>query len=95
MKKDLNELKRKMLPILKKHGVIKAGIFGSYARGEAKKKSNLDILVKFKDRKSLFEFVGTKLELEELLKKSVDLVDYSTIKPLLKERILKEEVRII
>ncbi|OPY29217.1 MAG: hypothetical protein A4E27_00198 [Methanobacterium sp. PtaU1.Bin242] len=41
---------------------------------------------------SLLDFVGIKLEIEEKLGRKVDLVEYSTIKPLLKENILKEEV---
>ncbi len=44
---------------------------------------------------SLFDFVGIKLEIEEELERKVDLVEYSTIKPLLKERILKEQVVIL
>jgi len=39
--------------------------------------------------------VGLKLEIEEALRKKVDLVEYNTIKPLLKERILKEQVVIL
>ncbi len=95
MNANITTIKRKILPILKRNGVVKAGIFGSYARGNEKKRSDLDLLVRFKGKTSLFDFVGTKLELEESLKKNVDLVEYSTIKPLLKERILKEEIKIL
>ena len=42
-----------------------------------------------------FEFVGIKFELEDKLKRKVDLVSYRGLHPLLKNRILKEEVRII
>ena len=70
---------------------MKAGIFGSYARGEAKKRSDVDILIKQKGRKSLLDLVG----LEMKLKKKVDLLDYKGLSPYLKERILKEEVRIL
>ena len=44
---------------------------------------------------SLIGFIGLKLALEEILKKKVDLVEYSAIKPIIKERILSEEIRII
>jgi len=80
---------------LKRNGVVKAGIFGSYARGEQKKNSDVDFLVKIKKRISLLDFVGIKLELEEKLGKKVDLVEYDTVKPLIKEEIFKEEVRIL
>lgn len=54
--RTLNEIKCKIIPILKKNDVIKAGIFGSYARGEETKNSDLDILVKTKKSMSLLGF---------------------------------------
>lgn len=84
-------IKRKIIPILKRQGVTKAAFFGSVARGEAKKKSDIDILVKLEKGKSLFDFVGLKIELEEKLGKKVDLVTYRAIKPRLKDIILKDE----
>ena len=94
-----NKLKKntelKIVSILKRNGVVKAGIFGSYARGEAKKNSDIDILIKFKGRKSLFDLVGLEIELNKMLKKKTDLLTYNSISPFLKDRIIKEEVRII
>ncbi len=97
MKNDIAEIKRAIVPILRKNGVVKAGIFGSYARGEATRKSDVDILIKFnaKARKSLLDLVGLELELEENVGKKVDLVEYSVIHPRLKDQILHEEVRVI
>ncbi len=91
----LQKIIKQSLPVLKRNGVVKAGIFGSYARGEQKKNSDVDFLVKIKKRISLLDFVGIKLELEEKLGKKVDLVEYDTVKPLIKEEIFKEEVRIL
>ena len=62
-------IKKQIMPILKRQGVIKAALFGSIARGEMKKNSDIDILVKLKKGKSLFDFVELKLELEEKLGK--------------------------
>ena len=84
-----------MLPLLRKYGVVRAGIFGSFARGETTKKSDIDILVQFKGRKSLFDLVRLERELKSTLKKEVDLLTYKSIHPLLKDRILKEEIRIL
>ncbi|MBU1204497.1 MAG: nucleotidyltransferase family protein [Nanoarchaeota archaeon] len=92
-KKQLNILKKKIIPILKKNHVVRAGIFGSYACGEQKKDSDVDILIEFND--SLLTLVRIERELKENLGKKVDLLTYKGIHPLLKERILKEEVRII
>ena len=93
---ELAELKKKIVPVLKRNGVVRAGIFGSYARGEAKKNSDIDILIKIRAKKfSLLDLVGLELELKEKLKRNVDLVEYSTIHPLLNDGILKEEVPIL
>ena len=92
----INEIKRKALPVLRKYDLKKAGIFGSVARGELREDSDVDILVEIeRDDLSLLDFVGIKLELEEALGRKVDLVEYDTIKPLLRERILAEEVPIL
>ncbi|OGZ84320.1 MAG: hypothetical protein A2599_02095 [Candidatus Staskawiczbacteria bacterium RIFOXYD1_FULL_39_28] len=89
---SIQEIKKKISPILKKNGVKKAAIFGSYARGEEKKRSDVDILIKYKyDNKSYFDLVGLQLELEKKLKKKVDLLTYDSIHPLLKKSILEDE----
>jgi len=88
-------IKVKILPILKKYGVKKAGIFGSVVRGEDTEKSDVDILVEIDARMSLLDFAGLKLELEEALGIKVDMGEYSTIKPIIKEQILSEEVAIL
>ncbi len=92
---QIKEIVRKSLPLLKQNGVVKAGIFGSYARGEQRKNSDVDMLIKFKGRKSLFDLVGLEQELEEVLGKKVDLLTYQSINYLIKDRILKEEIRIL
>ena len=92
----INEIKRIVLPILRKYDLKKAGIFGSIARGELREDSDVDILVEIeRDDLSLLDFVGIKLELEAALGRKVDLVEYDTIKPLLRERILAEEIPIL
>jgi len=91
--KEIEKMKPKIVRVLKKNGIEKAGIFGSYARGEQKKKSDVDILVEFNG--SLLKLVGMELELKKRLKKEIDLLTYGGIHHLLKERILKEEVRIL
>ncbi|MBU1622413.1 MAG: nucleotidyltransferase domain-containing protein, partial [Nanoarchaeota archaeon] len=67
MNKEIKEIQRKVVPLLKKYGVVRAGIFGSYARGEQKKKSDLDLLieVKKKSKFSLFDLVGLEMKLEQ------------------------------
>lgn len=91
----IEEIKRKVLPILQRYGVKKIGLFGSCVRREMRKNSDIDILVEIAKDISLLDFVGLKLEIEEALGRKVDLVEYNTIKPFLRDRILNEEVRIL
>ncbi len=90
---EISKLKAKIKPILRKNKIARAGIFGSYARGEQNKNSDIDILIEFKG--GLLDLVGLELELRKILKKKVDLLTYNGINPLLKKRILLEEIRII
>ncbi len=93
--KEVEKIRKKILPLLKKNKVSRAGIFGSYARGEQKKNSDIDILVKISEDISLLDFIGLKLKLEEILGRKIDLVEYSTIKSRIRNQILNEEIRII
>jgi predicted nucleotidyltransferase len=94
-KLTIEDIKHKILPILNRYGTKRAALFGSYVRGEAKDNSDIDILVEITEDLSLLDFVGIKLEIEDALGKKVDLVEYDTIKPLLRERILNEQVVIL
>ncbi|HCP08522.1 MAG TPA: hypothetical protein DIT25_01855 [Candidatus Moranbacteria bacterium] len=85
------DIKKKILPILKRQGVIKAAVFGSAARGKMTKKSDIDILVKLAKNKSLLDLVGLKLELEDKLGRDVDVLSYGGIHPLLRAIILKDQ----
>lgn len=89
----------KVLPIvagvLKKYGIKKAGIFGSYARGEQNSRSDVDIIIEPSKGLGLFNFVGIKLELEEKLHLKVDLLTYNSLNKYLKKRVLQEEMKII
>ena len=92
---SINQIKEKALPILKNAGVTKSALFGSYVHGDSHENSDVDILVEFPKEKSLFDFIGLKLRLEEILEKKVDLVEYDTIKPLLRESILGSQVSLL
>lgn len=95
MKSDIKSISQMILPILRQHNVRRAALFGSCAKGNMRKDSDIDLLVEIKEDISLLDFVGIKLELEGALKRKVDLVEYSTIKPLLRESILQEQVKIL
>jgi hypothetical protein len=83
------------LPILRRYGVTRAGVFGSRARGESREDSDLDILVDLPEGASLLDLVGLQLDLGDALRIAVDAHTYRSLHPLLRERILSEEVRIL
>lgn len=87
----LYDIKSRIVPILMRQEVQKAALFGSYARNEAGKDSDIDILVKMGRGKTLLDLVALRLELREKLGKNVDILTYDSINPLLKARILKEQ----
>ncbi|KAF5421313.1 MAG: hypothetical protein C5S44_06875 [Candidatus Methanocomedens sp.] len=91
MNEQIIEIREKILNALKQNDVKRASLFGSVVRGELTDESDIDILVEFKGRKSLLDLVGLKLELEEMLKRKVDILTYNSLHPLLKDRILREQ----
>ncbi len=80
---------KKIVSLIKKHAK-KIAVFGSYARGEEKPKSDIDILVEFSERKSLLDLVGIEQELSDALGMKVDLLTEKSISPYLIGRIKKE-----
>ncbi len=74
--------------------VHSVAVFGSVARNEAKRNSDIDILVEFERPPGLVQFMRLKFLLEERLGKSVDLVTPKALKPTMKTQILKEAIRI-
>jgi uncharacterized protein len=93
MNKVIKEIAKKVLPILKKNKVAKAGIFGSYARGEHKKSSDIDMLIEVKG--NLMDVMKIEAQLVKKLHKKVDLLTYNGVNHLLKDKIFSEEVRIL
>ena len=79
-----------LINICRQNDVSMIGIFGSMARGEAKKKSDIDLLVRFSNRKNLLAIVRLERELSEVLGRKVDLLTEASISPYMRERALKE-----
>ena len=92
---SVDQVKEKILPILQRHGARRAGIFGSLARGELRANSDIDVLVELEKDLSLLDVIGIQQELEDVLGRKVDLVEYDAIKPVIKSSILAEEVPIL
>lgn len=95
MQMKIDQIKSKVIPILKQAGVTKSAIFGSYARGDQTKGSDIDILVELPKDSSLLDLVGLEMDLKKAMGRKVDLLTYNSIHPLLKDYIQKDQVRIL
>ncbi len=92
--KTVKQIKAKIVPVLEKYNIKKAGLFGSYARGEQTKKSDIDLIIE--PPKGIgFGFVRIASDLEKAARKKIDLVTYKSLNHLIKRNILREEIRIL
>lgn len=87
----IQDIKKQIVPVMEKEGVLKASIFGSFARGDYNKRSDVDLLVELASDKSLLDLIGLKILLEEKLGRKVDVLTYGSVHPLLKDIIMKEQ----
>lgn len=95
MRSGINQIKKKILPILKEAGIKRSALFGSFVRGETAEGSDIDMLVDLPRGKTLFDLADLENKLEEALGREVDVLTYNSIHPLLKEIILKEQIQIL
>jgi predicted nucleotidyltransferase len=93
---DQSEIKNIILSHLKGFDPIKVGIFGSYARGDNKRGSDIDILVEFKESPSLLTLIKLENDLSEILGVKVDLVTTGALKnKRIKKSIKKDLISIL
>jgi predicted nucleotidyltransferase len=93
---DQSEIKNKILSHLKGFNPIMVGIFGSFARGDNKKGSDIDILVEFKEAPSLLTLIKLENNLSEILGVKVDLVTTGALKnKRIKKSIKKDLISIL
>ena len=87
----LNYYQERIIPILAKYRVRKAAFFGSLVEGKMRKGSDIDILVEPPKSMSLLGFVGLKQDIEDHVRKDIDLVSYNGLSPYLKKHILSQQ----
>ncbi len=85
----LDEVRKKIEPIAKKYGVQRVFLFGSYARGEATEKSDLDFRID-KGRIKGIQFYGFFSDVEESFGKHIDIVTTNSLEPKFLENIQQE-----
>ena len=86
----LKENRKAIIDITAKHGAQNPRVFGSVAKGEATPESDIDLLVKMEEGRSLLDLSALVLELQDLLGVRVDIVSEDGLYWLLRRRILKE-----
>jgi hypothetical protein len=86
------QIKEKSMPILMQFGIRKAGLFGSYARHEANKESDIDFVLDIPDELDFAEVMGIQELLKQIFGKEVDIVEFDMLKGELKENVYSEVV---
>lgn len=93
----LDALRRRRDEILRvaaAHGGRDVRVFGSVARGEADEASDVDFLIELESDRSLLDRVALGLDLEALLGYRVDVASERALKPRVRDRVLREAVRL-
>jgi len=86
---------RQIAAVLRAHGVARGALFGSFARGAATERSDVDILVEFTGATGLLDIAALELELSDLLGRPVEVVTYRALNPRIKDQVLQEQVSIL
>jgi len=87
---NTDNIKNKISPILKKYGVKRAGVFGSFSRGEDTPQSDVDILISIGKPMGMFAYMQMKREIEFVLEKKIDIVTEKSINKFIRPYIIKE-----
>lgn len=90
----LSKLRRNIRVIRRRFAVKGLSVFGSVARNETSRKSDVDVLVEFKGKATFDLFMDLKFYLEELLGADVDLVTDKAIRPEIRKAIEREKINV-
>lgn len=97
---DIQTIQKLTLPILKKHRITKAALFGSITQPDkVDENSDIDLLVELPHDVHGFDYINLKVDLQQeltkALQKEVDLVEYSLVKPALQPYIMQSQIPIL
>ena len=90
----LQSKREKILQIAARHGARKVRVFGSVARGEARRGSDIDFLVEMDEGRSLLDHAALILDLERVLKRPVDVASERGLRPPVRKAVLKDAIAV-
>ncbi len=91
----IGEIQSKVAEVMRRRGVVRAGVFGSVVRGETGLASDVDFLVEFEPGRTLLDLAGLGLDLKEVLGCDVDVATPNSLHPALEEEIMRDLVPIL
>ena len=93
---QIEEIKQKVVPVLNRHNVVEAYLFGSVARGDDRPDSDIDILAQLTNVRDLFQYMEVKFDLEDALGgRKVDLVQMKALRPEYKPYVEKDKISLL
>jgi predicted nucleotidyltransferase len=88
----LKEKRDEILNIASRYGARNVRVFGSIARGEGRRDSDLDVLVELEPGRSLLDIIAIKQDLEDLLNTKVDVVTEAAVSPYIRDQVLRQAI---
>jgi hypothetical protein len=92
---ELEQYRQLISPVLKRYFIKRAAIFGSFAKGEMTNNSDVDLLIEPGKGFTIFKMLMLEEEISELIKRKVDLVEYSALKPSIRKEVLLSAIPIL
>lgn len=92
---QLEQYQQIILPVLKRHFIKRAAIFGSFAKGNNTSDSDIDLLIEPEKDFTIFKMLRLEEEISALIKRKVDVVEYSALKPSIKNEVMLSAVTIL
>jgi predicted nucleotidyltransferase len=92
---EIEKYKKLILPVLKRYLIQRAAIFGSLAKDELNAESDIDLLIEPGKDFTLFKMLALEQEISDITKRRTDLVEYSAIKPSIKNEVLLSAISIL
>lgn len=89
---DIQTIRAKLLPLFSAYGVVKCGLYGSYARGEATPESNINLMFTLGRHMSLKDWAVFERDMETALDKDVHMVEFGALSPRIAREVAKELV---